>query len=92
MICRRDHSAATVVAQAIPDYSAVREGPQKATVLVAVGIGPDGKVTSVHLAKSSGNDLIDEAALKASYASTFRAATLRCKPTAGNVTLTFQYQ
>lgn len=61
-------------------------------VYVDVDVAATGRVSWVHLAKSSGNDLIDESALKAAYASTYKAASLRCSPSPGNITLIFRYQ
>lgn len=89
--CRREKRAASVVLQAPADYSAVQVAPSNAKAIVLVGVGSDNRLASVHLQQSSGSDLVDEAALKAAYSSTYRAASVRCNAVPGSVTLTFTY-
>lgn len=92
IVCRRDEQSASVVSQAVPDYSSVQVAQVGATTVVTVDVGADGKAISVHLATSSGNEAVDEAALKAAYASTYKAGSFRCKPVEGTVKLIFHYQ
>ena len=68
-VCPR---AATVAFMARPDVSDLSGLPGEVQVRVDLTIGPDGKLIDARISQSSGNMALDEAALNAARASTYR--------------------
>jgi len=62
------------------------------TVTVSVAVGPEGAITSVSVAKSSGHRLLDDAAVRAVKAGwTFKPGMRKGKPAEGEVSVTFVF-
>lgn len=62
------------------------------TVLVEVTIGPDGKLKSATIFKSSGNSAMDEEALRVARASVYAPKTVHCVPTDAHVLFRVVFQ
>jgi len=65
-----------------PEYPqlAIDENIQ-GSVTVRITVGPDGRVEEAVIVQSSGSPILDDAALKATYDSAFRAPLADGKPT-----------
>lgn len=79
--CPEPNREATVTKAQEPDYpqSAKPLGLGPVTAEIAVTIDPSGKVVAAHVFKSSGNQAIDEAALKAASGSQYSPKLLNCQ-------------
>jgi TonB family protein len=60
-------------------------------VVLAVKVGANGKAESVTITQSSGQELLDQAAVRAAKNWAFQSAMAKGKPAAGNVTLIFEF-
>jgi TonB family protein len=76
----RDAVASNVVS---PEYPSSESGIGSVAVLVAVTIDAAGGVSDVRVSQSSGNAAIDQAALRAARASSYRPRLVNCVPSAG---------
>ena len=77
----------------LPVYpkDALDRGLEGATTL-SLTIGPDGSLVSVSVAKSSGHQLLDEAAIRTvKKAWAFKPGLSKGQPTAGELTVTFDF-
>jgi TonB family protein len=83
--CPADRDA-TVTSAVPPDYPSGARllGPGPKTVLVDVTVSPAGNVTAVRIQESSGNGLLDVAAMEAALKSTYRAKIIACKGVEGH--------
>jgi protein TonB len=63
-----------------PDFA--RNNHIEGTAIAKIDIDASGKIVKTAIQKSSGNAALDQAALKASRESSFKAATEECKPVA----------
>ena len=59
-------------------------GSGPATVVVEVTVGPAGNLLGTRVVKSSGNSLIDYAAVRAARESSYSPKIVNCQPTQGN--------
>ncbi|MDB5043671.1 MAG: Gram-negative bacterial TonB protein C-terminal [Candidatus Eremiobacteraeota bacterium] len=82
--CQSAHTDAAVIFAA-PAYMPVMAHEQgfKGTAYVEVALAQDGKLAAARVARSSGNRLVDAAALSTVRATTFRAESINCTPVAG---------
>lgn len=65
----------------IPYPEAARADHLEGTALVRVQLDANAKITKVTIQKSAGAGVLDQAATKGARDSTFKAATVDCKPT-----------
>jgi TonB family protein len=82
--CQSAHAAAAVILAA-PAYMPVipHEMGFKGTAYIEVDLAENGQLAAAQVARSSGNWLVDAAALSTARATTFRAETVNCTPIAG---------
>jgi TonB family protein len=57
-----------------------------------ITIGPSGNIQDAEISKSSGNDAIDQAALRAARQSTYSPKLVNCQPTTGSYLGRFDFQ
>jgi protein TonB len=82
--CAQPHLDATTTRPVEPDYPEIaRQQGATGTVQVKVQLSATGSVTGVSVYKSSGNQALDQEALKAARASQYRAEVDECAPIAG---------
>jgi periplasmic protein TonB len=82
--CQSAHADAAVLFAA-PAYTPViaHEMGFKGTAYIEVDLAQNGKLAAAQVARSSGNRVVDAAALSTARATTFRAETVNCTPIAG---------
>ena len=78
----RDAVASNVVSPEYPD-SVGGTGLGKVAVLVAVTIDASGSVSDARISQSSGNGLVDQAALRAARDSSYKPQLVNCVPSPG---------
>jgi protein TonB len=61
-------------------------------VVLSVKVGADGKAEGVTVTQSSGQEILDQAALRAAKNWVFQPAMAKGKPAAGAVTLIFEFK
>ena len=72
-----------MIYQEKPEYpEEAEEADVEGTVLIKALVDSEGKVTKVKIGKSSGNELLDKAAVKSAYKCKFKPATQKDKPVA----------
>jgi periplasmic protein TonB len=82
--CAQPHKDATTTRPVEPDYpDLARQQGAVGTVQVKVSLTPTGSVVSTSVYKSSGNALLDKAALAAARASSYAPEVEDCSPVAG---------
>jgi protein TonB len=82
--CALPHKDATTTRPVEPDYpDLARQQGAVGTVQVKVSLSPTGSVVSTSVYKSSGNALLDKAALSAARASSYAPEVEDCAPVAG---------
>jgi TonB family protein len=83
--CAGSHSDAAVVNAVPPDYPEIaRQMGLTGTSLVQLDLTPSGTIANASILTSSGNSLLDRAALAAARASSFRSEVRDCTPVAGS--------
>lgn len=83
---------ARFVHQAQPDYPEVaREQNAQGTAVVFATIGPNGNVVSTHIDQTTGNKLLDAAALAAARQSTFEPPMVNGKPATETYRLVYTF-
>jgi TonB family protein len=79
--------------QVQPDYPAIAKAQGvTGTAVVLATIGPDGKVISAHIDQSTGNTMLDNAALDAAKASGFQPPIINGKPATETYRLIYSFQ
>jgi protein TonB len=75
-----------------PDYPQIAQDQGiQGTAIVLVTIGVDGTLVSATIDKSSGNALLDQAALKAAHESRFRPYLVNGKPVEQQYTIVYEF-
>lgn len=64
----------------VPDWVSLRVNNTQGSVVVCVLVRITGKVGAVHVALSSGDPILDKAAIEAAEATLFRPATRKGRP------------
>jgi len=82
--------AVNIVQPAYPE--AARRAGTEGTAIVEVTVGTDGVMRACRVATSSGDSLLDEAALQAVHVSTFAAGTIDGKPAEMKVMVPFRFK
>jgi TonB family protein len=78
--------------QVPPDYPAIaKDQGAQGTAVVLATIGPDGKVISTHIDQSSGNKMLDDAALEAARQSGFQPPIINGKPATETYRLVYNF-
>ncbi len=78
--------------QVPPDYPAIaKDQGVQGTAVVFATIGPDGKVVSAHIDQSTGNKMLDSAALEAARASGFEPPIINGKPATETYRLVYSF-
>ncbi|HXW50812.1 MAG TPA: energy transducer TonB [Candidatus Acidoferrales bacterium] len=78
--------------QVPPDYPAIaKDQGVQGTAVVFATIGPDGKVLSAHIDQSSGNKMLDDAALEAARESGFEPPIIDGKPATETYRLVYTF-
>ena len=78
--------------QAEPDYPEVAKAQNaQGTAVVFATVGPKGNVLSTHIDQSTGNKLLDAAALSAARDSTFAAPEINGKPATETYRLVYTF-
>jgi protein TonB len=76
-----------------PDYPPIAKAQgASGTAVVLATIGPDGKVISAHIDQSTGNKMLDEAALDAAKASGFQPPIINGKPATETYRLVYNFE
>lgn len=78
--------------QVPPDYPAIaKDQGAQGTAVVLATIGPDGKVISAHIDQSTGNKMLDSAALDAARGSGFEPPIINGKPATETYRLVYNF-
>lgn len=78
--------------KATPDYPQIAQDQGiQGTAIVLVTIGVDGNLVSATIDRSSGNALLDQAALKAAHASRFHPYLVNGKPVEQQYTIVYEF-
>jgi TonB family protein len=78
--------------QVPPDYPAIaKDQGVQGTAVVFATIGPDGKVLSAHIDQSTGNKMLDDAALEAARESGFQPPIINGKPATETYRLVYDF-
>jgi protein TonB len=88
--CSIPHAAASVV-DAVSPSTPEGADDQTGTVQVRVDLAPSGAVVAATIFRSAGNLLLDQAALRAARASTYRAETRDCASVGGSYLFTVDF-
>ncbi|HME82746.1 MAG TPA: energy transducer TonB [Candidatus Eremiobacteraceae bacterium] len=89
----QDFAPCRMLHRVVPDYSdSLRGAGVEGTVSIIVAIGPDGQVVSAHVGESSGNALLDNAALSAARASTYACPPADGRPAADLYRVIYTFQ
>jgi TonB family protein len=79
--------------QVQPDYPAIAKAQGvTGTAVVLATIGPDGKVVSAHIDQSTGNTMLDNAALDAAKESGFQPPIINGKPATETYRLVYNFE
>jgi protein TonB len=92
--CANPNVDATVTNPAAAEYpeSAKDLGLGEVTVNVKVTVGPSGNLIGAEVYKSSGNMMIDQAALRTARQSTYAPKLVNCQPTTGDYLFRVDFQ
>ena len=82
--CPNPNREAWVVKQAVPDPDLARREDVYSMVLVEVRVGANADVLSATIYKSSGNVVVDRAAIASARQSTYEPKLVNCVPVAGD--------
>jgi TonB family protein len=90
--CAQPHVDVAVITKAEADYPDMsRLLGEVGTVTVRIRLSPTGEVLATRVYRSSGHLLLDEAALKAARASTYRAEVNDCRSVSGEYLFVVSY-
>ena len=82
-VCAMPFRSVTVTQHVDPTLPAGFEVTQPAQAVVRVMVGPDGSVIGAAVSQSSGDNVLDRAALQAAQATTYQPKIVDCSPAAG---------
>jgi periplasmic protein TonB len=83
--CTVDHSPAAIARNVIPDYPEFqRQQGITGTSVIRVDLSETGSVLGSYVARSSGNDILDRAAVKAAKSMEYVPETNDCKGISGS--------
>ena len=90
-VCAMPFRNVTVAQHVDPTLPAGFEVTQPTQTVVSVLVGPDGSVIGASVSQSSGDNVLDRAALQAAQATTYQPKIVDCTPAAGTYMYTWNF-
>ncbi len=91
--CTTENQPATIVQAAAVDYPEIAKLEHlTGKSIIAVDLGSDGSLLSAYVARSSGNTILDQAAIRTVKKMVYSPETRDCKPTSGSYGVEVEFE